>query len=76
MGHGDVFGLAGVGVLALLCCAALPVVIAFLGALTLTGLLGGSLAVCLLVASAAAMVVRARRRRACPPTAAGPPGRS
>lgn len=67
----DALSIAGVGVLAVFCCAALPVVVAFVGGLTIGALLGGGLFVCVLVGATAALVVRVRRRRACSPTATG-----
>lgn len=76
MSRTDALGVAGVGLLAVVCCAGLPAVVAFVGGLTLVGLLGGSLVVCLFVAATGALVVRARRRRACSPAATGRPRRS
>lgn len=66
----DALSVAGVGVLAVFCCA-LPAAIAFVGGLTVGALLGRGLFVCVLVGATAALVVRVRRRRACSPTATG-----
>lgn len=60
-GH-DVFGLLGVGGVAVVCCAGLPAIVGFAGGVTLVGLLGGFLLAA--VAGLAVMiVVRARGRR-------------
>jgi len=68
----DALSIAGVGVLAVFCCAALPAAVAFVGGLTVAGLLGDGLFVCVLVVGAtAALVVRVRQRRAGSPTATG-----
>ncbi len=68
-------GVVGVGALAVVCCAALPAVVAFAGGLTLAALLGGGLGVCLTVGATAALIVRARRRHA-RPTSTGREARS
>jgi hypothetical protein len=54
----DAFGTLGIGVLAVICCAGLPAVLAFAGGLTVVGLLGGGLAAA--VVGFAAMVVARR----------------
>jgi hypothetical protein len=62
-------GTAAVSIIAVACCAALPLLAALAGGIGLAALLGiGSGAVLLLAAVVAAVVVaRARRRRACRP---------
>lgn len=57
-------GPSGSGVLAVICCAGLPAVLAFAGGLTVVGLLGGGLAAAV-VGFAAMVVARARGRRDC-----------
>ncbi len=53
----------GVGAFAVACCAGIPAVLAFVGGVTLVGLLGGGLLAIVLVGCAALVVVRVRRRR-------------
>jgi len=60
----DTVGVLGIGVLAVVCCAGLPTVLAFAGGLTVVGLLGGGLAAAGL-GFAAVIVVRAQGRRGC-----------
>jgi hypothetical protein len=62
---------AGVGVVAVLCCAALPAIVALLGGIALTAILGlaGAVLVAVALIAGGMRVVRARRRRACAPTA-------
>jgi hypothetical protein len=62
MGGRDTVGVLEIGVLAVVCCAGLPVVLAFAGGLTVVGLLGGGLAAAG-VGCAAMVVGRARGRR-------------
>jgi hypothetical protein len=60
----DTLGVLGIGVLAVICCAGLPTVLAFAGGLTVVGLLGGGLAAAVL-GCAAMVVARTRGRRDC-----------
>jgi len=60
----DTVGVLGIGVLAVVCCAGLPTVLAFAGGLTVVGLLGGGLAAAV-VGFAAVIVARTRGRRDC-----------
>jgi hypothetical protein len=62
---------AGVGALALICCVGLPAIVALVGGIALTAILGlaGAAVVALAVIVGGVLVVRARRRRACAPTA-------
>jgi hypothetical protein len=53
----------GVGAFGVACCAGVPAVLAFVGGVTLVGLLGGGLLAILLMGCAALIVVRVRRRR-------------
>jgi hypothetical protein len=64
----------GIGVLAVACCAGLPVLAGVLAGLTLATILGLGGALIAVVAALAGMVLalRARRRRACPPTTQRP----
>lgn len=67
----DLLATAGLGAVAVICCAGLPAVLALLGGVTVVGLLGGGVVLALLAGCAGAFVARARRRRAC----AVPPSR-
>jgi hypothetical protein len=60
----DTFGVLGVGAFAVVCCAGLPAVLAFLGGASAVGLLGGGLLAAVLVGVAASLAIRVRRRRA------------
>lgn len=60
----DVFGVIGIGGVAVVCCAGLPAIVALAGGVTLVGLLGSFL-LAAVVGSAATIVVRARGRRNC-----------
>jgi hypothetical protein len=60
----DSLGILGMGVLAVICCARLPAVLAFAGSLTVVGLLGGGLTVAV-VGFAAMVMLRTRDRRGC-----------
>lgn len=64
MGRTGIVGGVGLGALAVVCCAALPAVLAFLGGATLTGLLGGGLLLVVLTGAGAALLFRGRRGRA------------
>lgn len=55
----------GVGAFAVVCCAGLPAVLAFVGGVTLVGWFSGGLLAAVLMGCAAMIVVRARRRRDC-----------
>jgi len=59
----DLFGL---GAFAVACCAFLPVLVAFVGGVTIAGVIGGGVVVALLVGVGVALAVRTRRR-ACSP---------
>ena len=67
-GKGDALGpvAVGVAVVAVLCCAGLPLVAGLIGSLTLAGVLGASFGMLALGGALGAVwiVVRARRRRA------------
>jgi len=67
MRHGDVFGVLGIGVGTVTCCAGLPVLLAFAGGLTVLELAGAGLVVAGAASAVAAVLVAARRRRACRP---------
>ena len=58
----EMLGAFWFGVLAVVCCAGLPAVLAFAGGLTVVGLVGGVLAATV-VGCAAVIVLRARSRR-------------
>jgi hypothetical protein len=63
MRRGDVAGPFAVGVVAIVCCALLPSLLAFAGGLTLASLLGAGAAVALLAGATGMAVVGVRRRR-------------
>jgi hypothetical protein len=62
MRRGEFFAPLGIAIATLACCAGLPLVVAFVGGLTATALLGGGLVLTLAVAAAAAFAQRMRRR--------------
>jgi hypothetical protein len=61
------FGLAaiGVGALAIVCCAGLPLLAAFAGSLALGAVVGIAAGAVALIALSSLLIVRARRRSAC-----------
>ncbi|MGI8427901.1 MAG: hypothetical protein ACR2OB_01015 [Solirubrobacteraceae bacterium] len=62
--HGrETLAVVGVGAVAVVCCAGVPAVLAFVGGVTLVGLLGGGLLAIVLIGCAALLMVRSRRRR-------------
>ena len=58
----DVLGQLGVGIFAVACCGALPLVAGVLGGLTLTAVLGGGLLFALCAGAATVVAMRFRRR--------------
>jgi hypothetical protein len=61
----------GVGVLAVVCCAAAPLLVGVLGGIALGSLLGVAAGVVAVIGLTALVVVRTRRRRACAAPTAG-----
>jgi hypothetical protein len=73
-GAGTLFAPIGIGVLAIVCCAGLPVLAGVLAGLTLATILGvgGGLLALIAVLAGMVLALRARRRRSCPPTTQRP----
>jgi hypothetical protein len=55
----EMLGVFGVGAFAVVCCAGVPTVLAFVGGVTLVGLLGGGLLAMVFMGCAALIVARA-----------------
>jgi uncharacterized membrane protein YedE/YeeE len=67
---GTLLAPVGIGVLAIVCCAGLPVLAGVFAGVTLATILGlgGGLIALIAVLSVMVLALRARRRRRCPPT--------
>jgi hypothetical protein len=71
---GTLLAPVAVAVLAIVCCAGLPVLAGVFAGLTLATILGfgGGLIALIAVLAGTVLVLRARRRRSCPPTSQRP----
>ena len=68
MRRGEALGIAGLGAWVVFCCAALPILVALLGGVAVTALIGGGLLMALLLGVGAGLAVRSRRRACSPPS--------